>query len=201
MCGPSAHTPPVPPQIFFISPTSLPVVDVELLLADVAVSAADVPDVIHLAVIVEEQRRIDAFAIERMRLRPRPGRIGRRHVEIARAPDVRRHHVERAVVVPQRRREHAARRPHLLERQLARPREHVPDLPPVDQILAVKDRHAGKILERAVDQIVVVAHAANARIGIEAREHRVLKRRRRHPSAHRSGMTATHDSATRQTTQ
>ena len=47
MCGPSAHTPPVPPQISFNSPSSLPVVEVEHLLADVAVAAADVPDVVH----------------------------------------------------------------------------------------------------------------------------------------------------------
>ena len=49
------------------------------------------------------------------------------------------------------------------------------DLLPVDEVFAVIDRHSGKILECAVHQIEVVARAAHAGVGMEARQHRVFE--------------------------
>jgi hypothetical protein len=46
----------------------------------------------------------------------------------------------------------------------------MPDLPPVHEILAVEERNARKIFERAGDEIIVIADSANARIGMEARD-------------------------------
>jgi hypothetical protein len=43
------------------------------------------------------------------------------------------------------------------------------ELTPVDQVPAVKQWDAGKVLEGAVDQVIVAAHPADAGVGIEAR--------------------------------
>src|SRR5205807_1796347 len=51
--------------------------------------------------------------------------------------------------------------------------EHAAELRPVDQVAAVKDRNAGEPSEGRVDQIVIVADAADAGIGIKAGEDRV----------------------------
>jgi hypothetical protein len=53
------------------------------------------------------------------------------------------------------------------------------NLLPVNQILAVKNRHAGKIFKRAGNEIIIVAHAANARIGIKAGDEWIGKNLRR----------------------
>ena len=42
-----------------------------------------------------------------------------------------------------------------------------------NQIFAMKHRHTRKILERAVNQIEIVARTANARVGVKSRQHRV----------------------------
>jgi hypothetical protein len=46
----------------------------------------------------------------------------------------------------------------------------VADLGPVDEVFAVEDGYAGEIPEGGVDEIVIVADAADAGIGIEAGE-------------------------------
>jgi hypothetical protein len=43
----------------------------------------------------------------------------------------------------------------------------VTDLAPIDQIAAVEDGYAGKILERTGHQVVVILVAADAGVGIE----------------------------------
>jgi len=49
----------------------------------------------------------------------------------------------------------------------------VPDLPPVDQVAALKHRHAGKVLEGAGDQVVVLADADHAGVGVKTGQHGV----------------------------
>jgi ribosomal protein L12E/L44/L45/RPP1/RPP2 len=43
----------------------------------------------------------------------------------------------------------------------------------VHQVAAVEDRDAGEVLEAGTDEVVVVAHAADARIRVEAGDHGV----------------------------
>ena len=137
--------------------------------------AAGVNDV-HLAIVVEQQRRIGVHVAKPDRLGPRAARIARRHVKRALRGEVRRDHVEQAVVVAQRGRIDARRAETMTERQLAGRRQAVADELPVHEIAAVIDRHAGEILEGACDEVKIVAHPAEARIGREAADDRVFKR-------------------------
>ena len=61
-----------------------------------------------------------------------------------------------------------------MKRKLAVTRQNVADLLPVEQIAAVPQRHAGKKLKRAVDEIVILPDAADARIRVKAGDNRVF---------------------------
>src|SRR5690606_2223067 len=52
--------------------------------------------------------------------------------------------------------------------------QHVADLLPVHQVLAVEQRQSGDVLEAGAHQVVVVADPAHARIGVEPADHRVV---------------------------
>ena len=108
------------------------------------------------------------------RLGPRARRVLRGDVEVAAAVDVRGDHVERAVVVADRRRVDAARRPRAFcEGQLAVARQDVPELLPVHEVAAREDGHPGEELEAARDEVEVPAHADDARVRVEAGDDRV----------------------------
>ena len=128
---------------------------------------------IRLSVVVEEEVRVDAALAHIDRVGPFARRVLRRDVKIPAAGHVGRDHVERAVVVADRRRVDAIPHADVLQAGLRGTCDAVADLLPVDQVLAVMDRHAGEIAERAVHHVVIVAHAAHARIGVEARQDRV----------------------------
>jgi hypothetical protein len=49
-------------------------------------------------------------------------------------------------------------------------------LAPVDKVTAVENRQAWKIFKRGVDQVIVLAHPADGRVGIKAWQNRVTKR-------------------------
>ena len=72
------------------------------------------------------------------------------------ASAMRRDHVERPGVLADDRRENSARDSGAVELELRRPVEHGAELRPVDEILAVKDRNAGKVRERRRHEVVVV---------------------------------------------
>ena len=57
--------------------------------------------------------------------------------------------------------------------ELRGPVDDMAELGPVHQVAAVKDRDAGEIGEGGVDQVIVVADAAHAGIGIESGEDRI----------------------------
>jgi hypothetical protein len=48
------------------------------------------------------------------------------------------------------------------------------DQPPVHQIARVMNRHAGEPLERGVRDVVIIARTTNTRVGMKARENRIL---------------------------
>ena len=62
-----------------------------------------------------------------------------------------------------------ARHPLAHKIHLRRPVDHIADLLPVFQILAVHDRHTREIGKGRIDQIVIRPHLHDARIGIKAR--------------------------------
>lgn len=86
-----------------------------------------------------------------------------------------RDHVEPSFVVADGGRIDAAVAVRVRQIYLRGARQAGTDLLPVDEVFAVIDRHSGKILECAVHQIEVVARAAHAGIGVEARQHRVFE--------------------------
>ena len=125
-------------------------------------------------VVVEEERRVDPAEVGQPDgLGPRAGRVLRGDEEVPAAVHVGRDHVERAGVVPEGRSVDAARRAGLLQGQLALARQDVAQLPPVHQVAAREDRHAGEELEAARDEVEVVPHAHDARVGVEPRDHGV----------------------------
>ena len=155
--------------------------DVVLLHPDRAVSLIQrfagrrpVVDHVRSAVIVEEERRVDAVEARKPdRIGPRSGRVFRRHDEVAAGVDERADHVVRPVVIANRRREQAARDAGAIELELRRTIEDVPQLRPVDEILALKDRQSGEVREARRDEVVVLADANHARIGVESGENRI----------------------------
>ena len=74
-----------------------------------------------------------------------------------------------------------------LQGQLALAVKNVTDKLPVDEILGMVDRYAGKIVERRVDQIEIIANTANRRVGMVAGEDRIpqlLGRQSQHAESH-----------------
>ena len=109
-------------------------------------------------------------------LRPRPLRPVRREEQVAAAPEIRRHQVEPAVVVPQGRGEDAARtRDGLREHQLGRTFQGVADLLPVAQVPRAEDRNAREVLEAGAGEVVVLSYLADARVGVESGDDRVRR--------------------------
>ena len=92
-CGPSAQTTSssAPFQMTCSGPTSAMVERVELAHPDlglvVPLGLAGQPGAVHPdpAVVVEEDRRVDAVGVEPDRVGPGPGRVGGRHQEVAAA--------------------------------------------------------------------------------------------------------------------
>ena len=123
----------------------------------------------HVAfAVLEEERGVDALLLQPDGLAPGPRRVGSSNYEIATISYVCSDHIVGAVVVAQRGRIDAQPRTGTLERQLRVACEHVADLPPMHQVGAMEDGHAGEILERGVHQIVVAAHATDAGVGVES---------------------------------
>ena len=102
------------------------------------------------------------------RVRPRAGRVRRGDEEIAAAIDAGVEDVERAVMMLDRRREDAARQAEPVEIELLRPVDHIADLRPVDEVAAAEDRDAREVREGRSDEIIIVAGARDARVGVEA---------------------------------
>ncbi len=70
-------------------------------------------------------------------------------------------------------REYAPGQSEVLEIKLAGTIDGVADLGPVHQVPAVEDRDARKPGEGRIDEIIIVADAGNARVGIEALQNRI----------------------------
>ncbi len=156
----------------------LSVGDVELLNPDGAMAVVERSVVGWVAVVehpgapvvVEEERGVDALEVEPHGVAPRAGGIGRGDEEIAAGAHHRAHNVKDAVVVFDGGGEEAARDGEAVVVELVGPVDDVAGLSPVHQIGAVKDQNAGEVGEAGVDEVVVVADAADARVGVVAGE-------------------------------
>lgn len=142
--------------------------------------------------VVEEQRRVEARAVQPVRLRPRPRRVGRRDDEMAGAVHQRAHEVEDPVMVPDRRREQAAGRLAPVEVELRRPVQRGAETPPVHQIAAVEHGKPREPFEAGRHQVVVRPHAADGRVGPEAGEYGIAE-----PAGHGTGTISTGTDSTR----
>ena len=122
------------------------------------------PGAVHpdAAVVVEEDRRVDAVGVEPHRVGPRSGRVGGRHEEVAATRrvllvDERADQPERAVVVPQRGRVQPARRRDAVEVELAGRSTTWPICSQLTRSVLRKHRQAREVLERRRDEVEVLA--------------------------------------------
>src|SRR5690606_12974589 len=135
------------------------------------------------AVPVEEQGRVDTLKGNGDGSGPRAWWIGGGEDEVAAGRDVGRRREEDTSMMAGRRRVYSSRIRGTCERQLARARQTMADLRPMHEIAAVKQRDSRKVFEAAGDQVVVFAHATNARVRIEARQHGISVHRRHESDA------------------
>src|SRR5436305_148663 len=87
--------------------------------------------------------------------------------------DIRRDHIKCTLMVPNGGRKNAPRTRHLCQRELTCSCQAMTNLSPVDQITAMKDGNAGKILKATRHQIVILLDTADTGIGVETWNHRI----------------------------
>src|ERR1043166_8306630 len=130
-----------------------------------------VVDDVRLSVGVEEERRIDAVDFRKPnRIGPWARGIFRRDEEIAAAVDESRDHIVCARILTDHGCKDATRDAGTVDVQLRWSVEDVPDLRPVHEVLAAKDRNTGEIHEARVDDVVVVTDSRDAGGGVESGE-------------------------------
>ncbi|MNC50885.1 hypothetical protein D3C75_1001520 [compost metagenome] len=137
---------------------------------------------IGLAVIIKEQGGIDSGSLRQPhRIGPGTAWVLCRHVEIPSGSGDTLHeggnHVEDALMVPDGSRINSLGAGGAVQIQLGRPVQHMAELPPMHQVLAVEDRHTREIFEGGDHQIIVIAYPANGRVRVEAGNNRVTKSR------------------------
>ena len=146
---------------------------------DLALDDAMLPGIIRAVgheidlVALKIEGGVDAVLLDVDRVRPFAVDVVCPNVEIAAMGDIGRDHVEPPIPITDGRRIDAAGRIRLHERELALAREDVADLRPIDQVMALEERHAGEELERAGHEIIGVADTAAAGIREKARDHGV----------------------------
>ena len=137
-----------------------------------------VADVPGAPVVIEKQRGIDAGrTFDHPRFGPATRRVVRGHDKIHQpAVDVvGGNHIETALVATNRRGMDTVRGLHSREVRLIRAVECVADQRPVDQVAAVIHGYAGKIFEGRIDEIVVVAGAADRGVRRETGDDRIAE--------------------------
>ncbi len=85
--------------------------------------------------------------------------------------DVRRDHVKRALVVPNAGCKNASGTRRVFQRELACSCQAMTNLSPVDQITALKDGNARKILKATRREVVILSYTADTGIGVETWNH------------------------------
>ena len=125
----------------------------------------------HVAAsVLPIERGVDAPLFQPARLTPGAVGVGSRYDEVAPSAHVGGDEVEGAVVVAQRGGVDAEPGVGSFQRQLRGTGEDVGYLLPMNKVGGVIERHAWEVLEGRVDQIVVVSHAADGGVGVEARD-------------------------------
>ncbi len=132
-------------------------------------------------VVIVEERGVETARVEEDRLGPPLTYIASRHEVVRMVSHRPEHHrlhvgvdeVEETVVEGQARCPDSTQARVAAHVELARPGERSRVKPPVDEIARVVDLHAGEPLEGARGDVVVVAGAADRRVGVEAGKNRV----------------------------
>ena len=96
------------------------------------------------------ERRVDAALLEPDGVRPFATGVGRVHDEVALSAYVRRNHIKGTLVVADSRGEDARAGVGMLEAYLRFARQAIPDLLPMHQVPAMKQRDSGEILKATV---------------------------------------------------
>ena len=128
----------------------------------------------HIAFpVFEIQRGVDALLLQPHRFAPRSfGRCGSDH-EVAPIAHIGSNHIKGTVVIAYCRRIYSKPRRCTFERQLAITVEHIAYLFPMNHVVAFEDGHTGKILERGINDIILIAYPAYRRIRVIAWYERV----------------------------
>jgi hypothetical protein len=127
----------------------------------------------HHAIVIEEQGRIAVCFVQPDGFGPLPGWISGMHVKSPSVRGISGYHVKNAVMNPEGGRPNPAGIWRFLQRDLAFPGQAMTDLPPVDQVPAVKDRHPWKILKTAGGKIKTIPDTADAWVGIKTWNDRI----------------------------
>ena len=130
---------------------------------------------ICLTVVVEEERGVDTVDLRQADgVAPAHVRVFGLHEEVAHAHAGGDHVVSFVFrIVLDVGGKDAARHTLSVQGQLRGAVEHMAYLRPVHQVFTLEDGHAGEECERRVDQIELIAHPAERRVGIETRQNGV----------------------------
>ena len=124
--------------------------------------------------IFKIKRRVYSSLLQPYWFRPFSIRIGGIYNEITLVRHIGGCHVESSFMVTNGRGIYSLRGVCIVQRQLRLARQTMPYLLPMRQIPAVEQWHTWKILETTGYQIIIIAYAANARIGMESRNYWIL---------------------------
>ena len=148
-------------------------VDLTLDNAALAVLVGTVADKIASAVLKEEGG-VDAVLIHHDGIRPLSADIIRIHIKVLLGGIVVGHHVESALMETDGGGKYAAGAVDVLQHDLTFSCQHMPDLCPVYQIVAFKERYAGKILKRTAYKIEFAVCGANAGIRVKSLDNGIV---------------------------
>src|SRR5258706_2690011 len=95
------------------------------------------------------------------------------HIKVASMRDVRRDHVKRALGVPNAGCKNPSGTRRVFQRELTCSCQAMTNLSPVDQITALKDGNARKILKATPHQLVSLSHTADTGIAVQTWNHRI----------------------------
>ena len=120
------------------------------------------------------KRRIDASLLQPNWFGPFAMGIGGMHQKVSLAGDIGSNHVEYSIVVADGRSKNTASRIGISQIELGRTGQTVSYLLPMHKVFTVKQRHSGKILKTAVDQVIIIPCLTNTRIRMETGDYRVI---------------------------
>jgi hypothetical protein len=124
--------------------------------------------------IVKQKRGVNPALIDKNRLRPFRIYIVSPDIKVLLRACIGSGHIKTPLIITDSGRKHPARAVNLVQHNLAFAGKAMPYRLPIDKILALKQRHGGKILKRAAHKIILIARPAYARVGIKTFDYGIM---------------------------